>query len=78
MDAIDYVDRKINLLSMHALADAIYTNLEKQKAAHGLSWTHEEMTEGALDVVGRALSLLNQRETRISHSLPHLGDSSPT
>ncbi len=69
MDAIDYVDRKFNVLSMHALADAIYHNLEKQKKEKNLNWTHEEMVQAALDSVGRAISLSAQPKRIIDKSL---------
>ncbi len=69
MDAIDYVDRKFNVLSMHALADAIYHNLEKQKKEKNINWTHEEMVQAALDSVGRAISLSAQPKRIIDKSL---------
>ncbi len=69
MDAINWVDRMVNLLGMQALADAVYRDLERINAEQSLGLTEEQMKGEALAAVGRALTLSAQPNEASEKSL---------
>ena len=69
MDLIEAVDVKVNLLAMHALANAYYARSRSLNRENGSPFTDEELRQAALEQVGMSLELGAQPLTKTQKSM---------